>query len=75
LPVGVRWASIGAHELGIPCGRNAFRTDIPKEALQFKDVQAPKAGGKYVNTSLPQYQDIDAALKIIDEALARAGKK
>jgi len=49
--------------------------DIPKEALKFKGVQAPKAGGKYINASLPQYQDIDTALKIIDEALARAGKK
>jgi len=43
--------------------------------LPFKEVQVAKPGGKYVNTSLPQYQDIDTALKIIDEALARAGKK
>jgi hypothetical protein len=33
------------------------------------------AKGKYINSSLPQYQDIDAALKIVDEALAKAGKK
>jgi hypothetical protein len=28
-----------------------------------------------MNTSLPQYQDIEVALKIVDEALAKAGKK
>jgi hypothetical protein len=35
----------------------------------------PKEKGTYINSSLPQYQDIDAALKIIDDALAKAGKK
>jgi hypothetical protein len=34
-----------------------------------------KENGKYINASLPQYQDIDAALKIVNEALAKAGKK
>jgi hypothetical protein len=75
LPDRVRWASIDAHDLGIPSGRKSFRTDIPKGALPFKDVQVPKSGGKYVNTSLPQYQDVDAALKIIGEAIAKSAKK
>ncbi len=53
---------------------NSLRTDIPKGMLT--DPQSvPKAGGRYMNTSLPQYQDIEAALKIVDEALAKAGKK
>jgi len=35
----------------------------------------PKDQEKCVNTSLPQYQDIDAAVKIVDDALTKAGKK
>ncbi|HLN86086.1 MAG TPA: hypothetical protein VK200_06475 [Candidatus Limnocylindrales bacterium] len=35
----------------------------------------PTEKGGYINASLPQYQDIDVALKIIDEALAKAGKR
>ena len=35
----------------------------------------PKTQGRYMNASLPQYQDISGALKIINEALAKAGKK
>jgi hypothetical protein len=31
--------------------------------------------GAYVITSLSQYQDVDAALKIVEDALAKAGKK
>jgi hypothetical protein len=49
--------------------------DIPKNMLSDpSSIRTEKKSG-YVNTSLPQYQDIDAALKIIDEALARAGKR
>jgi iron(III) transport system substrate-binding protein len=53
---------------------NSLRTDIPKGILT-EPQSVPKAGGRYMNTSLPQYQDIEAALKIVDEALAKAGKK
>jgi iron(III) transport system substrate-binding protein len=53
---------------------NSLRTDIPKGMLT-EPQSVPKAGGRYMNTSLPQYQDIEAALKIVDEALAKAGKK
>jgi len=53
---------------------NSLRTDIPKNMLS--DVTSvPKEGGKYLNSSLPQYQDIDVALKIVDEALTKTGKK
>jgi hypothetical protein len=49
---------------------NTLRTDIPKAMLSDLNAQ-----GKCVNTSLPQYQDVDAALKIVDETLGKAGKK
>ena len=53
---------------------NSLRTDIPKNMLS-DPTSVPKEKGKYINSSLPQYQDIDAALKIVDEALTKAGKK
>jgi ABC-type Fe3+ transport system substrate-binding protein len=53
---------------------NSLRTDIPKNMLS-DPTAIPSAKGRYMNTSLPQYQDVDGALKIIDEALAKAGKK
>jgi hypothetical protein len=43
--------------------------------LLFRPTSIPMAKGKYINWSLPRHQDIDAALKIVDEALAKAGKK
>jgi uncharacterized protein (DUF779 family) len=39
------------------------------------DAERLSIDGKPIWISLPQYQDIDAALKIIDEALTKAGKK
>jgi iron(III) transport system substrate-binding protein len=53
---------------------NSLRTDIPKGMLT-QPSSVPKTGGRYMNTSLPQYQDIDVALKIVDEALTKAGKR
>lgn len=53
---------------------NSLRTDIPKSMLSDPG-SIPMEKGKYLNTSLPQYQDIDAALKIVDEALTKAGKR
>ncbi len=53
---------------------NSLRTDIPKHMLS-DPTMIPKDKGRYINSSLPQYQDIDAALKIIDDALNKAGKK
>ncbi len=53
---------------------NSLRVDIPKNMLS-DPTSIPKEKGRYMNSSLPQYQDIDAALKIVDEALAKAGKK
>jgi iron(III) transport system substrate-binding protein len=52
---------------------NSLRTDIPKNTLS-DPTSIPKDKGRYLNGSLPQYQDVDSALKIIDEALAKAGK-
>lgn len=53
---------------------NSLRTDIPKSMLSDQ-ASIPKDKGNYLNSSLPQYQDLEAALKIIDEALIKAGKK
>lgn len=53
---------------------NSLRTDIPKNMLS-DPTAIPKAQGRYMNTSLPQYQDVDAALKIIGEAIAKSAKK
>lgn len=53
---------------------NSLRVDIPKNMLS-DPASIPKEKGKYVNTSLPQYQEIDAALKIVDDALNKAAKR
>jgi iron(III) transport system substrate-binding protein len=53
---------------------NSLRFDIPKNMLS-DPTSVPKPQGRYMNTSLPLYQDISGALKIINEALAKAGKK
>lgn len=53
---------------------NSLRQDIPKQMLS-DPTSIPKEKGKYINSSLPQYQDISAALKIVDDALAKSGKK
>ncbi len=53
---------------------NSLRTDIPKHMLSDQTM-IPKDKGRYLNTSLPQYQDIDAALKIVGDALNKAGKR
>jgi len=53
---------------------NSLRTDIPKNMLS-DPTAIPKEKGRYMNTSLPQYQDVDAALKIIGEAIAKSAKR
>ena len=53
---------------------NSLRVDIPKGMLS-DPTAVPKEKGKYLNSSLPQYQDVEPALKIVEEALAKAGKK
>ena len=53
---------------------NSLRLDIAKSMLS-DPASIAKDKGQYVNTSLPQFQDVEAALKIVDEALTKAGKK
>jgi iron(III) transport system substrate-binding protein len=53
---------------------NSLRLDIPKHMLS-DPTSVPKEKGKYLNASLPKYQNLDEAYKIINEALAKAGKK
>jgi ABC-type Fe3+ transport system substrate-binding protein len=56
-------------------GRNSFRTDIPKEMVPNKNEQIPKEGGKYLLSSLPQYEDIEPLRKLVDEVMAKVKQK
>jgi len=56
-------------------GRNSFRTDIPKDMIRYKDEQVPKEGGKYLLSSLPQYEDVKPLQKLVDDVLAKARQK
>ena len=53
---------------------NSLRMDIPKEMLTDQH-EIPKPGEKYLNASLPQYEDVKPLLKIVEEALAKGGKR
>jgi iron(III) transport system substrate-binding protein len=52
---------------------NSLRMDIPKDMLSDQR-EIPKAGEKYLNASLPQYEDVKPVLKILETALAKTGK-
>jgi iron(III) transport system substrate-binding protein len=52
---------------------NSLRMDIPKEMLSDQMMVA-KEGEKYLNTSLPEYEDVKPLLAIVEEALKNAGK-
>lgn len=53
---------------------NSLRIDIPKDMLT-NPRRVPKEGVNYLNASLPQYANVKPLVKIIDEALAKAGKR
>jgi iron(III) transport system substrate-binding protein len=53
---------------------NSLRIDIPKGMLT-DPRSVPKEGVKYLNASLPQYEDVKPLLKIVEEALAKSGKR
>jgi iron(III) transport system substrate-binding protein len=55
-------------------GRNSFRTDIPKDMLEFKEIQVPKEGGKYMLTSLPKYEDVEPLRRLVNELFAEKKK-
>jgi iron(III) transport system substrate-binding protein len=52
---------------------NSLRMDIPKDMLTDQR-EIPRAGEKYLNASLPQYEDVKPVLKILEAALAKTGK-
>jgi iron(III) transport system substrate-binding protein len=56
-------------------GRNSFRTDIPKDMIRYKDEQVPKEGGKYLLSSLPQYEDVKPLQKLVNEIQAKLKQK
>lgn len=53
---------------------NSLRMDIPKGMLTDQR-SVPKEGVKYLNASLPQYEDVKPLLRIVEEALAKSDKK
>jgi ABC-type glycerol-3-phosphate transport system substrate-binding protein len=53
---------------------NSLRTDISKNMLTDQR-SVPRQGIKYLNASLPQYEDVTPLIKIVNEALAKTGKK
>ena len=53
---------------------NSLRTDISKEMLTDQR-SVPREGVKYLNASLPQYEDVKPLLKIVEEALTKAGRR
>ena len=42
--------------------------------IQFKDEQVPNEGGKYLLSSLPQYEDVKPLQKLVDDVQAKAKK-
>ncbi|MGH7769015.1 MAG: ABC transporter substrate-binding protein, partial [Candidatus Binatia bacterium] len=52
---------------------NSLRMDIPKDMLT-EQQEIPKTGEKYLNASLPQYEDVTPILKILETALAKTAK-
>ena len=52
---------------------NSLRTDIPKEMLSDQR-SIPKEGNKYLNASLPEYEDVQPLFKIVEEALKTVKK-
>lgn len=53
---------------------NSLRIDIPKDMITDQR-SIPKEGENYLNASLPQYEDVKPLLKIVEEALGKAGRK
>ena len=43
--------------------------------IPYKDEQVPQEGGKYLLSSLPQYEDVKPLGKLVDEVLAQVKAK
>jgi iron(III) transport system substrate-binding protein len=56
-------------------GRNSFRADIPKDMLEFRDIQVPKENGKYMLTSLAKYDDMEPLKKLVKEIFTDMNKR
>jgi ABC-type Fe3+ transport system substrate-binding protein len=56
-------------------GRNSFRNDISKDMIRYKGEQVPKEGGKYLLSSLPQYEDVKPLRALVDQVLAKVKQK
>jgi iron(III) transport system substrate-binding protein len=56
-------------------GRNSFRNDISKDMIRYQGEQVPKEGGKYLLSSLPQYEDVKPLRALVDQVLAKVKQK
>jgi iron(III) transport system substrate-binding protein len=56
-------------------GRNSLRNDIPKDMIRYKDEQVPTEGGKYLLSSLPQYEDVGPLRKLVDDVMGKMKQK
>ena len=43
--------------------------------IRYKDEQVPTERGKYLLSSLPQYEDVKPLRKLVDEVLAKMKQK
>lgn len=69
------WSRDGQLSWQKHTGRNSFRTDLPKDMLEFLDLQVPKEGGKYMLTSLAKYQDIEPVRKLVGELFVEGKRR
>jgi hypothetical protein len=43
--------------------------------LLFREIQVPKEGRKYLLSSLPEYMDVKALRKLVEEVLATVKRR
>ena len=55
--------------------RNSLRTDIAKNSITNWQERVPQENSNYIFTNLPKYDDLKPGQKIVEEAIAQAGKK
>jgi iron(III) transport system substrate-binding protein len=55
--------------------RNSLRIDIAKDSIGNWKDKLPPDDGNYIFTNLPKYNDLRPGQKVVEEALAQAGKK
>ena len=49
--------------------------DIPKDMLEFRDIQVPKENSRYMVTSLAKYDDMEPLKKLVKEIFTEMNKR